>query len=81
MKADFIYENVGGLTKNQTMSGQLNQQQFQTSNSTQAKQKSSKPNLGKRKVKKATNSYTDDNSRRLSLDQSNKAFEIADADQ
>lgn len=63
------------------MSGQLNQQQFQTSNATQAKQKSTKPNLGKRKVKKATNSYTDDNSRRLSLDQSNKAFEIADADQ
>jgi len=81
LKADFIYENVGGLTKNQTMSGQLNQQQFQTSNSTQAKQKSAKQNLGKRKVKKATNSYTDDNSRRLSLDQSNKAFEIADADQ
>ena len=31
LKADFIYENVGGLTKNQNVLGQLSQQ-IQTSN-------------------------------------------------
>lgn len=55
--------------------------QLQTSNGTHVKNKQSKANLGKRKGQKAANSCTGENSRRVSLDQSNRAQEITDADQ